>query len=372
MKDRGNGGGNRKKGNNSRKVNQRRKASTSTAVGGAPPTRITHSCESVNSVDEQQSVAAKSERDKPEKPLDNSIFFEFVRRALEKKPIGLRAEFLAMKRSNDFSVMTAFVAANEKGQNRYKDVGCLDNCRVTLGTPWPHDYIHANYVSTPSRPKKFICTQAPMEKTCADFWFMCLSERVEIIMMLCNFIEKGANKCWKYFPEYKETMTFTEGPQKILVKCTRVKNLSWGESKLKESTFYVEGVGKTMKIKHIHWIDWPDRCVPSPDMTVIKILDRYRSKNPIVVHCSAGIGRTGSVVMIEYILEQLESHEKITPSDEILLKIRKQRNNSVQTEHQYLFVHQVILNYLLKKKYLDEHGDRLIREFYEEYKKVVV
>lgn len=106
------------------------------------------------------------------------MFFQivqFVQTTLEKGPIGLRNEFNAMKRFNDFDKMQSFKKAQDHHKNRYKDVGCLDNNRVKLAhPPWPHDYIHANFVSTPANAKRFICAQAPLDNTCADFWYMCL------------------------------------------------------------------------------------------------------------------------------------------------------------------------------------------------------
>ncbi|VDO25872.1 unnamed protein product [Heligmosomoides polygyrus] len=113
----------------------------------------------------------------------------FVLNTLRKGPQGLIAEFRAMKRGNDFTKMTEFLAQNPNGKNRYKDVGCLDNNRVIL-TVGSCSYIHANYVSTPDNPKRFICTQAPLPSTCAEFWCMVVQESSDVILMLCNFIEQ--------------------------------------------------------------------------------------------------------------------------------------------------------------------------------------
>ncbi|KJH40284.1 Protein-tyrosine phosphatase [Dictyocaulus viviparus] len=113
----------------------------------------------------------------------------FVEETLKKGVNGLIAEFKSMKRVNDFSKMTEFVAQNAQGRNRYKDVGCLDKDRVIIRNG-PVSYIHANYVSTPVNPKRFICTQAPLPKTCPDFWYMVVQERSLAILMLCNFVEQ--------------------------------------------------------------------------------------------------------------------------------------------------------------------------------------
>ncbi|PIC44801.1 hypothetical protein B9Z55_005047 [Caenorhabditis nigoni] len=313
-----------------------------------------------------------------ERKVQRKQIVKFVKNTLEKGPQGLRTEFAGMKRFNDFEKMKAFKGAQELGKNRYKDVGCLDNNRVKLNNPpWSHDYIHANYVGTPTNPKRFICTQAPMDKTCADFWYMCLQEKVETIFMLCNLTEKGAKKCCEYFPcKDKDTLNFEESGQKITVKFESSKTVEFtrkSDAKVTETIFSVEGPGGlSQKTTHYHWIDWPDRGVPTADGAILDLLGKARaSKAPIVVHCSAGIGRTGSVVMIEYIMDQLISGQQIEESDKILQKIREQRNNSIQTDQQYLFVHQVIMNYFMEKKLFDSDVKMAHLAFTEKYLKSV-
>ncbi|KJH45128.1 Protein-tyrosine phosphatase [Dictyocaulus viviparus] len=115
----------------------------------------------------------------------------FVEGTLKKGVSGLIAEFKNMKRGNDFTKMTEFLANNANGRNRYKDVGCLDYRRVILKIG-NVSYIHANYVSTPDSSKRFICTQAPLPATCPEFWCMVVQEKSPAILMLCNFIEQIA------------------------------------------------------------------------------------------------------------------------------------------------------------------------------------
>ncbi|UMM13559.1 hypothetical protein L5515_001762 [Caenorhabditis briggsae] len=322
----------------------------------------------------QPSQAMTDEQTNREKNIKRKQLVKFVKHVLEKGPSGLQKEFSSMKRFNDFEKMKAFKQAQERGKNRYKDVGCLDNNRVKLAPPWPYDYIHGNYVATPNNAKRFICTQAPLEKTCADFWFMCLQDKVEAIFMLCNLMEKGAKKCFEYYPSKDKTLEFEEKGHKITVKfeSSNKMKFSKSEAKVMETVLTVEGQGATLKTTHYHWVDWPDRGVPAADMALCELLAKARlSKAPIVVHCSAGIGRTGSVVMIEYMMDQLLSGQVIEDSDKILQKIREQRNNSIQTEHQYLFVHQVMMNYFMEKKMFDENAKLAHLDFTEKYHKAV-
>ncbi|RCN26097.1 Protein-tyrosine phosphatase [Ancylostoma caninum] len=141
----------------------------------------------------------------------------FVEETLKKGVRGLVAEFKSMKRMNDFTKMTEFLAQTQQGRNRYKDVGCLDNDRVILKIG-PVSYIHANYVSTPMSPKRFICTQAPLPKTCPEFWYMVVQEKSTAILMLCNFVEQKAKKCAEYFPTQEGPPLLFDGNVSVQLK----------------------------------------------------------------------------------------------------------------------------------------------------------
>ncbi|VDP38752.1 unnamed protein product [Heligmosomoides polygyrus] len=155
----------------------------------------------------------------------------------------------------------------------------------------------------------------------------------------------------------------------------------------------IDEVEKLEKIRtrHIHWIDWPDRGVPPADTAIIQVLEVIKStQSPIVVHCSAGVGRTGSMVLIQYILESICLSEPIEDCNKILLRIRSQRANTIQvngynsgpnsfpryqfvfqTDQQYLFVHQVLLNYFVENQLLDKRWKPFLNRFTAEYNKSV-
>lgn len=296
--------------------------------------------------------------------------YRFVKRTMEKGVKGLKNEFLSMKRANNLTLMRKFVEMNPRGKNRYKDVGCLDATRVKLEC-CADDYIHANYVGTPNSSKRFICTQAPLEKTCKDFWMMCIQDRVEYIVMLCNIIEKGAKKCYQYFPANPGSLCFGD----ITIECigsTMMRFTSATNAQVRISTLVVEQGGRKIRTRHIHWIDWPDRGVPPADTAIIQVLEVIKStQSPIVVHCSAGVGRTGSMVLIQYILESICLSEPIEDCNKILLRIRSQRANTIQTDQQYLFVHQVLLNYFVENQLLDKRWKPFLNRFTAEYNKSV-
>ncbi|VDO61843.1 unnamed protein product [Haemonchus placei] len=238
--------------------------------------------------------------DKEVKAARREQIKDFVENALRNGPKGLVAEFKKIPMYEDLTKMNEFLLPNNRGKNRYRDIGCFDESRVklTLGTS---SYIHANYVSSPSNPRRFICTQGPLPQTCADFWFMVVQEDVEVILMLCNFIE--ALK----FPF--ETNAIVE---------VTTLDVSLPDFPLRSCT-------------HYHWVDWPDQGVPQADMAplyLLYVLEQIRT--PIVIHCSAGIGRSGSMVLLQYAMDVLGRGDVLRMMNIYLEKVRTQRSNSVQ------------------------------------------
>ncbi|PIO70529.1 Protein-tyrosine phosphatase [Teladorsagia circumcincta] len=191
----------------------------------------------------------------------------FVETTFKKGVQGLIEEFRSMKRVNDFTQMKEFVAQNAYGRNRYKDVGCLDNRRVIvrIGTV---SYIHANYVATPNHPKRFICTQAPLPKTCYEFWNMVVQERSASILMLCNFVEMNVKKCAEYFPTDPGGSLDFDGVRVVCKKQDYVRMT------------YLDVYANANPVHsciHYHWLDWPDRGVPEADLTPIALLSKLKN-----------------------------------------------------------------------------------------------
>ncbi|KAK0412974.1 hypothetical protein QR680_006517 [Steinernema hermaphroditum] len=296
-------------------------------------------------------------------------------RALNKGIDGLREEFnkeLKTYAPPEMSVAT-FMANWDAGRSRYKDVPCQDKYRIVLKWPGsPTDYIHANYVSTPIAEKRFICAQGPLDCTTADFWHMVLQEESENVIMLCNVVEKGMAKCAQYWPlDEKEVKTYGD----IEIKNMQVQPLIPTEPNVRFSLLQLKwtegGKPKEKQVRHYQWTDWPDRGVPPCRLTAMELLSRVRgTKKPIVVHCSAGIGRTGSIVAIEFIMERLQQAMVCEDMGEILKDLRNQRPYSIQTDLQYLFVHRIILFYFLEKYQHFKDSPELMakyKKFVEEY-----
>uniref|UniRef100_A0AAF5RU34 Protein-tyrosine phosphatase containing protein n=1 Tax=Wuchereria bancrofti TaxID=6293 RepID=A0AAF5RU34_WUCBA len=209
-------------------------------------------------------------------------------------------------------------------KNRYKDVICIDKTRVIL-QEGESDYIHANHVKGDPFLNSFICTQGPMKITVNDFWIMIMQEKVSNIVMLCNILEAGKNKCFQYWPQdVGSSLTFGD----IQVSCSEVNDN-------KDTTFIIsilqaENKNIRLTIKHIRWKEWcTNKCIgPISD----------------IVHCSAGIGRTGCIVAIEMGLQQILSGKPLFLID-MVKKLRSMRMSAIQTDEQLVYVVRCLVAY---------------------------
>uniref|UniRef100_A0A1I7VIT0 Protein-tyrosine phosphatase n=1 Tax=Loa loa TaxID=7209 RepID=A0A1I7VIT0_LOALO len=246
---------------------------------------------------------------------------------------------------------------------RYTDVMCLDKTRVILkDRPRNNNYIHANWVHM-STNRRYICTQGPLEETIEDFWWMIFKEEVRAIVMLCDFIEDGESKCAEYYP-------LTTG-EKVQYGGITVKNQRDGEH-LETITCQIMSVrleDDTHQVYHYRWSNWPDRSSPrssSPLIALIMKLRIIQEKGPVVVHCSAGIGRTGTLCAVDYAIERLDEEGTVSPPD-VVKEIRHQRLHSVQSALQYLYMHICLIEYMQTVKSLPQ--DTCIRRFHRDYGK---
>lgn len=262
---------------------------------------------------QELATAPKYKMDQPEAMNQAE---NWAKRTLQKGVQGLLDDFTQLKHYMPEDVSTTAYQANPD-KNRYPDVWCEDKSRVTLKFPTgrQNDYIHANYVATPNFRKRFICTQGPLPSTVADFWHMIIQEECEFILMLCSVEENGVPKCAQYWP-------VKEG-EKLSLDRVEIHNLkieqpppNTDEPSIRRTTleikYTVQGKSHTRKVRHFHWIDWPDRGVPKTSLTSMVLLSCVRgSKRPIAIHCAAGIGRTGTITSIEYIIEHFTDGKSV-------------------------------------------------------------
>ncbi|KAK0418638.1 hypothetical protein QR680_013682 [Steinernema hermaphroditum] len=314
--------------------------------------------------------AADKEREKrmkatlPKAANSQEEINKWANKTLDKGIRGLQEDFQKMKsfvpERND---AVAFGLPANKVKNRYNDIVCLDSSRVKINNFGPdNEYIHANYVSTAFATHRFICCQGPMDNTMVDFWRMVVQEEAQVILMLCNVVEAKQKKCAEYYPtKLHQPATFGE----VTVKAVKQTTLA-DEPSVEITLLQVKSGSTKLMLKHYHWVDWPDKGVPEVSLTITNMLTSVRgSKKPIIVHCSAGIGRTGTVVCVEFLLERMTYGQSCEDTVEVLKDLRRQRAASVQTEIQYLYIHRIMLHYFIQRKSIDM-SQRLL-EFIDDY-----
>ncbi|VDM47958.1 unnamed protein product [Toxocara canis] len=315
-------------------------------------------------VEDEDACTDRPAKNKRKSKADTALE-KFALATVSKKIDGLKAEFASLKAFTPQKTdQTAFVA--NKTRNRYNNVPCYDATRVVLkfGVPPEVDYIHANYVKRTlcKLENTYICTQGPMDGTVNDFWRMVWQEKPRSIIMLCKLVEGGKPKCAQYFPgKTSETKQFGQ------VVVQNVKTTSPASETVFEAVqLNVCVTGEpTIKITLFKWLDWPDFGVPASGMGMLRILRQVRDlpNSTAIVHCSAGVGRTGTMVACEICLKILLEGKDLNPID-VIKEMRSQRAGAVQTEAQYVYLHKTLLEYINAKKIAKDK----IAEFFTVYK----
>jgi len=241
---------------------------------------------------------------------------------------------------------------------------CYDHSRVILSDNSDRgDYINANFVDGYKQGRAFISSQGPLPATFPDFWHMVWQQRCLVIVMTTKCVERHRVKCGQYWPEdvgkvlkagkYEVTSTEIENREDFVVTSLNLLNLETGECR---------------SVCHFQFVSWPDYGVPESAFSMLQFLERVREKQevtlpedwdghelgpPIVVHCSAGIGRTGTFATLDIAIRKFSDQGKVDIRSTVE-RIRGQRAFSIQTPDQYVFCHLAFLEYVLNKEYVDE------------------
>uniref|UniRef100_A0A4X1VQA3 Receptor-type tyrosine-protein phosphatase eta n=1 Tax=Sus scrofa TaxID=9823 RepID=A0A4X1VQA3_PIG len=241
--------------------------------------------------------------------------------------------------------------AENRGKNRYNNVLPYDTSRVKLSvqTHSADDYINANYMPGYHSKRDFIATQGPLPNTLKDFWRMVWEKNVYAIVMLTKCVEQGRTKCEEYWPS-KQAQDYGD----ITVAMT--SEIVLPEWTIRDFTVKNIQTSESHPLRQFHFTSWPDHGVP--DTTDLLINFRYLVRDymkqsppesPILVHCSAGVGRTGTFIAIDRLIYQIENENTVDVYG-IVYDLRMHRPLMVQTEDQYVFLNQCVLDIIRSQK----------------------
>ncbi|XP_056645742.1 tyrosine-protein phosphatase 99A [Diorhabda sublineata] len=286
-------------------------------------------------------------------PIPVSLFSRHVQELHADGDIGFSKEYESIQNeaSNEINSSEHSQHPDNKPKNRYLNIIAYDHSRVHLLTMKGQKistYINANYIDGFQMNRAYIGTQGPLPSTFDCFWRMVWEQRVTIIVMITNLVERGRRKCDMYWPKegtetygviqvklVKEDIMATYTVRTLSIRHLRV-NVKNKKNSLAEKLVY-----------QYHYTNWPDHGTPDHPLPVIHFVKKSSAANsqdsgPIVVHCSAGVGRTGTYIVLDAMLRQIRARGEVNIFG-FLKHIRAQRNFLVQTEEQYIFIHDALV-----------------------------
>uniref|UniRef100_A0A8C0YTM6 Tyrosine-protein phosphatase non-receptor type 9 n=2 Tax=Cyprinus carpio TaxID=7962 RepID=A0A8C0YTM6_CYPCA len=272
---------------------------------------------------------------------------------------GIYLEYEELRREQPPGTFTCALAAHNQERNRYGDVLCLDQTRVRLKARRNErsDYINASFMDGYKQKNAYIGTQGPLEKTYGDFWRMVWEQSVLVIVMTTRTDEGGRRKCGQYWPK-------EEGGQEVYGHIAVVNHRVDKHAHYNQTTLELHNTEtfEQRQVTHFQFLSWPDYGVPSSALSLIDFLGAVKHQQqwaaqafssqwrghplglPMVVHCSAGIGRTGTFCALDICLSQLQDVGTLNICQTVR-RMRAQRAFSIQTPEQYYFCHTAILEH---------------------------
>uniref|UniRef100_A0A3F2YVZ2 Tyrosine-protein phosphatase non-receptor type 9 n=2 Tax=Anopheles dirus TaxID=7168 RepID=A0A3F2YVZ2_9DIPT len=298
---------------------------------------------------------------------DPKTIEQIVQMVRERGKMGLIREYTEIKARAPDGSFTHAKLRNNLAKNRYTDVLCYDHSRVVLSQEDDDpatDYINANFVDGYKQKNAYISTQGPLPKTSYDFWRMVWEQHCLLIVMTTRVMERGRAKCGQYW-EPTEGGVAEYGPFRL-----RTMSIETNEDyTVVELEIRNTKTDEVRCVSHWQFTSWPDYGVPSSAKAMLNFLQRAREKQaemvrslgdlwaghprgpPIVVHCSAGIGRTGTFITLDICISRLEDVGTADIKGTVE-KIRSQRAYSIQMPDQYVFCHLALIEYALSRSML--------------------
>nr|XP_021337112.1 receptor-type tyrosine-protein phosphatase F isoform X12 [Danio rerio] len=275
-------------------------------------------------------------------PISVSELADHIERLKANDALRFSQEYESIDPGQQFTWENSNLEVN-KPKNRYANVIAYDHSRVVLtpvdGVPGS-DYINSNYIDGYRKQNAYIATQGPLPETLSDFWRMIWEQRASTIVMMTRLEEKSRVKCDQYWP-IRGTETYG------MIQVTMLDAVELATYSVRTFALYKNGSSEKREVRQFQFMAWPDHGVPEYPTPILAFLRRVKACNPpdagpMVVHCSAGVGRTGCFIVIDAMLERMK-HEKTVDIYGHVTCMRSQRNYMVQTEDQYIFIHEALL-----------------------------
>ncbi|XP_040911397.1 receptor-type tyrosine-protein phosphatase S-like [Toxotes jaculatrix] len=256
--------------------------------------------------------------------------------------LRLSQEYESIDPSQQFTWEHSNLEVN-KPKNRYANVIAYDHTRVILAPIegiLGSDYINANYIDGYRKQNAYIATQGPLAETFGDFWRMVWEQRAASVVMMTRLEEKSRIKCDQYWPS-RGTETYG------MIQLTLLDTMELATFCVRTFSLHKSGSSERREVRQFQFTAWPDHGVPEYPTPFLNFLRRVKACNPpdagpIIAHCSAGVGRTGCFIVIDAMLERIR-HERTVDIYGHVTLMRSQRNYMVQTEDQYSFIHEALL-----------------------------
>lgn len=268
-------------------------------------------------------------------------------------PEDIRMEYLGIEKTRPDGTHIVANLPENKPTNRFRDIVPYDDTRVILQRhKMERDYINASHIDIDGLPQRYILAQGPKENTIADFWKMVWDQKITVIAMLTQLREGYRAKCCQYWPEEEGSDIQTED------LCVTMKFVRDDVLYVTRS-FHVlhKASDRAMDVIHLQFTSWPDHGVPKTPKDLLDFLTEVQSlttemkktemdeEPPLLIHCSAGVGRSGVLLLMDLLTRTFTSNQYIDIAG-TLRKLRTMRSHVVQTEEQYLFVYSALLAYI--------------------------
>nr|XP_020728940.1 phosphatidylinositol phosphatase PTPRQ [Odocoileus virginianus texanus] len=283
------------------------------------------------------------------RPISKKSFLQHVEELCTNNNLKFQEEFSELpKFLQDLSSTDADLPWN-RAKNRFPNIKPYNNNRVKLiadASIPGSDYINASYVSGYLCPNEFIATQGPLPGTVGDFWRMVWETRAKTLVMLTQCFEKGRTRCHQYWPEDNKPVTVFGDI--VITKLMEDVQIDWTIRDLK-----IERHGDCMTIRQCNFTAWPEHGVPensTPLLHFVKLVraSRAHDTTPMIVHCSAGVGRTGVFIALDHLTQHINDHDFVDIYG-LVAELRSERMCMVQNLAQYIFLHQCVLDLLSSK-----------------------